>query len=116
MTYSSSPPRMKIRESPASLGPRPFRRRWLWLSILLLLFVSVYVCDYLSVRYRILKSHEPFGVVTVRRYYAIRLKDGKTEYVFAEPETQTCVQSLFPHFGYNPCWYARRKNVKRIDI
>jgi hypothetical protein len=94
----------------------PSRRRRLWLLLLVLLCVGVYVCDYLSVRYRILKNRDPFGVVKIQRYYAVRLKDGKTEFVFQEPETQGCVHSLFPHFGYSPCWYVKRRNVKRIDI
>jgi hypothetical protein len=94
----------------------PPRRRWFWLFMLVLLFVGVYVCDYFSVRYRILKNRDPFGVVKIQRYYAVRLKDGKTEFVFQEPEIQVCVHSLFPHFGCSPCWYVKRRNVKRIDI
>jgi hypothetical protein len=92
------------------------RRLWAWLLILVLLFTGVYLCDYLFVRYRIAKNLNPFGVVNMRRYYAIPLKNGKTEFVYQEPEAQVCVQSLFPHFGYSPCWYAKRKNVKRMDI
>lgn len=95
---------------------RPSRRTWLWLMIIVLLCGGVYLSDYLSVRYRIAKNRNPFGVVNIRRYYAIPLKNGKTELVFQEPEDQVCVQSLFPHFGYTPCWYAKRRNVKRIDI
>ena len=84
--------------------------------ILALLCSGVYLCDYLYVRYRISNNRNPFGVVNLRRYYAIPQKSGKTELVFQEPEDQVCVQSLFPHFGYSPCWYAKRRNVKRIDI
>jgi hypothetical protein len=95
---------------------RPSLRVWQWLVILTLLCAGVYLCDYLWVRYRIAKNRNPFGVVNMRRYYAIPQKSGKTELVFQEPEDQVCVQSLFPHFGYSPCWYAKRNNVKRIDM
>jgi len=92
------------------------RRRWSGLSLLVLLCVGFYTCDYLSVRFRIPKNRDPLGVVKIRRYYAIRLKDGKTEYAFQEPENQVCVNSLLPHMGYNPCWYVKRHSVKRIDM
>ena len=95
---------------------RQSRRLGSWLLILVLICGGVYLCDYLLVRYRIAMNRNPFGVVSMRRYYAIPQKSGKTELVFQEPEDQVCVQSLFPHFGYSPCWYAKRKNVKRIDI
>jgi hypothetical protein len=94
---------------------RPSRRRRRWL-LPVLLCGGVYACDYLSVRYRIAKNHEPFGVVKIQRYYAVRLKDGKTEFLFQEPEAQRCVHSLFPHFGCNPCWYVERRKVKRTDM
>lgn len=81
-----------------------------WLAAL------VYGGDYFSVRYKVPKGREPFSNVTVQPYYAIHQKNGKTEYDYAQPQTQVCVQSLFPHFGYDPCWYVKRHTDKRIDI
>ena len=89
-------------------------KRILFFAVLSL--VILYLGDYLSVRYRIPKSRSQFGVVKIRRYYAVGLKSGKTDYMFLAPENQVCVHSLFPHFGYSPCWYLRRHNVKRIDM
>jgi len=66
--------------------------------------------DYLAAR------HATLGTVKVERYYAIPQKDGKTEFVFAKPESQACVQSLLPHLGYSPCWYVNRHKRKRIDM
>lgn len=86
------------------------------LGLLLVLLVVVYAADYVSLRYRIPHQREPFGTVTIQPYYAIHEKSGKTEYDFPPPEAQTCVRSLFPHFGYAPCWYVRRHTEKRIDI
>ena len=81
-----------------------------------LLVLLAYAGDYISVRYRIPKRRDPFATVTIQPYYAIHQKNGRTEYDFAQPETQVCVRSLFPHFGYSPCWYVNRHTDKRIDI
>ena len=80
------------------------------------LLLITYAGDYLSVRYKLPKGREPFSTVTVQPYYAIHEKNGRTEYDFAQPQSQVCVRSLFPHFGYNPCWYVQRHTDKRIDI
>jgi hypothetical protein len=85
-------------------------------GIAVLLLLVVYAGDYLSLRYKIPKGRDPFSSVTVQPYYAIHEKNGRTEYDFAPPESQVCVRSLFPHFGYNPCWYMSRHTEKRIDI
>jgi hypothetical protein len=58
--------------------------------------------------------HQPYGVVQVRRYYAMPLKGNKTEYGDAGVENDTCVHALFPHGGFAPCWYASRKKEKRV--
>jgi hypothetical protein len=81
-----------------------------------LLVSLAYVVDYLSVRYKIPKSRDPFSSVAIQPYYAIHEKNGRTEYDFAPPETQVCIRSLFPHFGFSPCWYVNRHTDKRIDI
>ncbi|HEY6291364.1 MAG TPA: hypothetical protein VI455_07375 [Terriglobia bacterium] len=81
-----------------------------------LLLAMLYAGDYLFVRYRIPKSRDPFGSVQVQRYYAVMKKDGKPDFYFQPPETQTCVHSLFPHLGYRPCWYLNRRKVQRIDM
>lgn len=86
------------------------------LLIIILAFSILYVCDDLSVRYKIPRSRDPFGSVTIRRYYAVGLKDRKTEIIFLDPENRVCVHSLFPHMGYSPCWYLSRRNVERVDI
>lgn len=86
------------------------------IGITVLLLGVLYFGDYLSVRYRIPKGREPFGVVTVQTSYAVKQKDGKTEYYFNPPENQTCVHALFPHLGYSPCWYLGRKNKPQINM
>jgi hypothetical protein len=87
-------------------------RRWTLRALLLVAFV--YAGDYLAVRFP--GSRSPFGTVSVQPYYAIHLKDKKTEFNFdVPPENKVCVHSLFPHMGYAPCWYASRETQKRID-
>jgi hypothetical protein len=93
-------------------------RRMLGLAVVSLvgLLSIVYAGDYLSVRYRIPGNRKQFGTVTVQRYDAVQEKSGKTEFIFNPPAAQTCVQALFPHFGYPPCWYLKRHTEPRTDI
>jgi len=89
-------------------------KRILFITILSLLIL--YIGDYISVRYRIPKNRDQFGMVKVQRYYAVGLKSGKTDFMFLPPQNQVCVHSLFPHFGDTPCWYLSRRKVKRIEM
>jgi len=76
----------------------------------------VFTADYLVLRLRMAVGAKALDSVQVQRIYYLQLKNGKTEITPGELETQTCVRSLFPHLGYNPCWYARRRTEKRVDI
>jgi hypothetical protein len=78
-----------------------------------LLLSVLYLGDYLSVTYA---SHDQLDKVQITKFYAVPQKDGKTSYEPAEPETQTCVNSIFPHFGYNPCWYLKRHKTQQINL
>jgi len=80
------------------------------------LLALVYAGDYASVRIPIPKGRNAYSTVVVRPYYDVRLKGGKSEFYFLEPRKQTCVNSLFPHLGYNPCWYVRRHAHQRIAM
>jgi hypothetical protein len=84
--------------------------------IIALALAALYAGDYVSVRYRILKSRSPFGTLNIQRYYAVKKKNGEPDFYFEQPQTQTCVHSLFPHFGYSPCWYLSRRTVQRINL
>jgi hypothetical protein len=75
-----------------------------------------YAVDYLLWRYKLATAHSPYSTVTVQFYYAIQEKNGKTEYDYQPPQQDTCVNSLFPHGGYSPCWYERRHPEKAIRI
>jgi hypothetical protein len=77
---------------------------------------ALYGGDYLTIRARVWKGMAPFGTVQIERYAAVHEKNGKTEFIFDQPETGTCVHSIFPHLGYAPCWYLNRHAEKKTDI
>ncbi len=86
------------------------------LAAAILAFAVVYVGDYILLRYRVAKNHTPYGVVRVRRYYAVATKSGKPDYYFDPPTEATCVRSLFGHLGYSPCWYLRRHMTQEVKM
>ena len=75
--------------------------------------VAVWVADYVSAKMR---GQAALGSVQVQPYYAVPLKDGKTEFMMLDPEQRTCVRSLAPHFGYDPCWYLDGKKQQKIGL
>ena len=91
------------------------------LALVVALAAIAYAGDYAVVRLR--ESYprlgNAFGSVQVVRLLAIPLKNGRTEYELdaLRPEaTVTCVRALFPHLGYQPCWYVRRQSQKPIPM
>lgn len=86
------------------------------LMVVLFFCALLYAGDYAVVHYRIPRSRDPLGTVEVQPYYAVPLKDGKTEFMFLKPENQVCVHSLFPHLGHIPCWYLLKHRDKRINL
>jgi hypothetical protein len=52
-----------------------------------------------------------FGTVTF--YYTADLKSHQYE-IFEQPQTETCVRAIFPHYGYSPCWYSRRRTMRTV--
>ena len=85
------------------------------LPSVILLGILVYLGDLLSLRFRI-PNREPYGSVTVRELYAVKLKNKQTEYMYQPPAPQECVNSLFPHFGDAPCWYLSRHTRQTVNV
>ncbi len=77
---------------------------------------ALYVGDYVSIRYRLPGNREQFSDVAVQRYYAVTLKNRKTEYMYDDPGTRKCSHSLFPQLGAVPCWYAVRHKWERVEV
>jgi hypothetical protein len=88
------------------------------LTLIALIFVCalLYAADYLMWRYKLATGRGPYGTVTVQFHYAIQEKNGKTEYEYQPPQPDICVNALFPHGGYSPCWYQRKHPEREIRI
>ena len=85
------------------------------------LLAILYMYDGLSVRRRMNapKQGDPFDVVVYPRVLEIPHKGNRVEYALdaqSPMESETCVHSLFPHFGYSPCWYVNRKAQNPIPM
>jgi hypothetical protein len=80
----------------------------------LLVLAVAYGYDSASVRRRMSakKPGDPFDVITYPHILAIPEKGNKVEYALdaqSPMESESCVHSLFPHYGYTPCWYVQRR-------
>jgi hypothetical protein len=76
----------------------------------------VFVADAIALRLQFPNHRPQFATVQIRPYYAVKMKDGKTEFMFDPPQDETCVNSLFPQLGFSPCWYVSKSKLKRTDI
>ncbi len=82
---------------------------------LVLLTALAYGYDFASVHARVKaqKPGDPFDVVTYPHLLAIPQKGNKVDYELdatSPMESDPCIHSLFPHYGYTPCWYILRKS------
>ena len=82
------------------------------LAIAALATVLAYICDSLYIRYKLGGANSSAALGSVQYYPAVQQKDGNLEIYYESPQNETCVHALFPHYGYNPCWYAKRKTVR----
>jgi len=101
------------------IPPRILIKRTLMVAVTAL--SVLFIGDYLSVRIRAThpKPADPFESMKSLRVHAIPEKNGKTEYevdALNPEQTVTCVHSLFPHFGYSPCWYVKPRVNQPIPM
>jgi hypothetical protein len=75
-----------------------------------------YGLDYVVFRLRAATGRNAYGSVIVSHYTAVLEKNGKTTMTFDPPQPWTCVNALFPHQGWLPCWYLSRHPEQRTDI
>lgn len=76
---------------------------------------AIYALDFLSVRFQI-PGRPTYGAVPVKDYYAVRMKNGKTEIMPGDADTVQCVNSVFPQLGLEPCWYAGRHTRQIVKM
>jgi hypothetical protein len=90
-----------------------------WLGVAAALSIgALYVGDYLEAEHR-MSGRQPssaLGSVQISPTYVIPHKDGRAEIVVGDTTVQPCLHSLFPHFGYTPCWYLKRTQPKQTII
>lgn len=78
--------------------------------VLVSLAAFIYLGDDLWARYR----GRPVEQMKVGRLYAAVNHFNEVEYSVGTPVMETCVDALMPHFGYTPCWYLRRHDIRQI--
>ena len=78
------------------------------------LLALAYAVDAAVLRFRAATNRGAFSTVTVHPYFAMDRKDKKTEYIYDDPQDETCVNSLFPHMGDSPCWYLKRHTDEAV--
>lgn len=83
---------------------------------LICLLASLYAVDYAAVSIPIPKGRAAYSTVIVRPYYDVALKSGKSDLYFLDPQKETCVNALFPHMGFSPCWYVRKHTHPKIKL
>jgi hypothetical protein len=98
---------------------RPILKRIFVIALVVL--AVLYIYDDLSVRHRMKgqKQGDPFDAVMRMRVLAIPQKGNRIEYALDAQtpiESDPCVHSLFPHFGYTPCWYLKREAKNPIPM
>ena len=79
------------------------------------LLAGAYAWDSAAVRYVVPQSGK-FGSVSVDWFISVPEKGGKFEFIYDHSQPESCVNSLFPHYGMPPCWYARRHHERRIQM
>jgi len=82
------------------------------LFALVVALAAVYLADVANLKLR----KDPTGTVTIHPYTAVPRKDKKEEFLFDDPQDETCVNSLLPHQQMPPCWYLSRHPEKRTDL
>jgi hypothetical protein len=93
-----------------------FRRRLANAALVLcVLFVSLFAGDYLVMRYRFAVHGVDAVTAKVVTYDAAMVKGSKYRVFFDQPQTQTCVRSIFPWLGLESCWYLQRHSVKILN-
>jgi hypothetical protein len=69
----------------------------------------VYAGDYFWAKHLMAGGNSvALGTVMVHGETDIPRKDGRVEIDVDPPEAESCIHSMFSHFGYTPCWYAVR--------
>ena len=87
--------------------------------ILILAVIAVpailYGLDALSVAIGV-PSRPRYSTFTINRFYRVDEKFNKFSLNPLPAFDERCVNSLFPHFGSNPCWYVSRHTMQSVEV
>jgi hypothetical protein len=78
--------------------------------------VVLYAGDFAWFEYRMRNTKPDDPLQSMTFYYATDIKGGKVEVFDDQPQTASCVHSIFPHGGYKPCWRFSRSGIVRISL
>jgi hypothetical protein len=82
-----------------------------WAVVVVILTVGgFYAIEDLRLRYAAASQTD-----TLTFYYSTRLKNGRVQVYYDQPQSEVCVRTVFPHGGRRPCWYARREPVRLVS-
>jgi len=56
-------------------------------------------------------SRQLYEDIRVDQVYTATNKWHEIEYSRGLPVTERCIDALFPHSGYRPCWYVKKHNM-----
>lgn len=77
-------------------------------------FVLLYAGDYAVLHHKMSGPDQSAAFGTVTSFFGTATKGGKMEIFTDQPQTETCVRSIFPHDGYRACWYIGHGSVTQI--
>jgi len=78
---------------------------------------ATYAGDAIVLHFRMAGNPPGTGAAygTVTYFYSADLKNHKFEIFSGQPQQETCVRAIFPHHGYPPCWYSRRRTIRTVE-
>jgi hypothetical protein len=79
---------------------------------LIVVLALAWAGDYALVKYRIAAQRNMFADLRVDHVYTSTNKWNQIEWSRGSPDIERCVYSLFPHFGYPPCWYLNQRTMQ----
>jgi hypothetical protein len=82
------------------------------LSVIAIAAILTYAADGLFLHYR----GTPHEDLRVDSMYAMTNRWNEVEYSVGGTGSERCVESLFPHDGFTPCWYLTRHAMHYIRI
>ena len=68
--------------------------------------VVVYAGDYLWAKHLMANPSNGLGTVMVHHETDVPRKDGRVEIDMDPAEAESCIHSMFSHYGYAPCWWV----------